>query len=50
MLSRRAIRFVSLLRNLLLFKPANAIPAISRLVYAMANRKRPLRAKVSSVP
>ena len=34
---------VALLRNLLLFRPASAVPAISRLVYAMANRKRPLR-------
>jgi len=34
---------VAALRNLLLFRPANAIPAISRLVYSVANRKRPLR-------
>jgi 3-(3-hydroxy-phenyl)propionate hydroxylase len=34
---------VAVLRNWLMFKPANLIPAFNRLIYAIANRKRPLR-------
>lgn len=34
---------VATLRNWLMFKPAKAIPALNRLTYSVANRKRPLR-------
>jgi 3-(3-hydroxy-phenyl)propionate hydroxylase len=35
-------RLVAFVRNNLLFRPANRIPALNRLIYLTANRKRPL--------